>query len=244
MKLRPVVVIIDGDRGTRRLLHQVLEPHSYRILDADNAQCGLDEAVRWRPDVIILDLDLPDWDGLTLVERLRGSCRAPMLILSARDDQADKVAALDAGANAYLTKPFGPAELLARLRVLQRSVPWLTDSRFLVKGIVRMDLAAHEVRLKGRPVKLTPIEEALFYILVQFAGNVVTCRHFTRCVWGGAGENKLRDLHVYVKILRKKLETNGGGARIKTEGSTGYKLQLVNNDEDVGYSEIDRIAAL
>jgi two-component system, OmpR family, KDP operon response regulator KdpE len=109
MKPRPVAVIIDGDRGTRRLLHQVLEPQSYRIFDADNAQCGLEVVLRWRPDVVILDPDLPGWDGLTLVERLRGSCRAPMLVLSTRDDEADKVAALDAGANAYLTKPFGPA---------------------------------------------------------------------------------------------------------------------------------------
>ena len=128
MKPRPIVVIIDGDKGTRRLLRQVLEPQPYRVFEAANAQHGLAEAVRWRPDVVILDLDLPDLDGLSLLKRLREWSRAPVLVLSAWHREEDKVAALDAGANDYLTKPFGSSELLARLRVLQRSAPWIAQT--------------------------------------------------------------------------------------------------------------------
>ena len=235
------MVIIDGDKGTRRLLRQVLEPRAYRVFEADNAGCGLEAAVRWRPDVVILDLDLPDSDGLSLLERLREWSRVPVLVLSTRDKEADKVAALDAGANDFMTKPFGSAELLARLRVLQRSVPWITDGPLLVEGEVSVNLATHDVRLKGRRVKLTPTEEALFYMLVRYAGKVVTCSHLTRCLWGTEGESKMRDLHVYIGNLRKKLQSNGSGVRIKTESSTGYKLQIVSEQEDEAHPELARV---
>jgi two-component system KDP operon response regulator KdpE len=243
MKPRPIVVIIDGDKGTRRLLRQVLEPQHYRVVEADNAQRGLEEALRWRLDVIILDLDLPDLDGLGLLKRLREWSRVPVLVLSARDREADKVAALDAGANDFVTKPFGSAELLARLRVLQRPAPWITDGPLLVEGGVSINLATHEVRLSGSRIKLTPTEEALFYILVRYVGKVVTCSHLNRCLWGVEGENKTRDLHVHIGNLRKKLEITSGGVRIKTEGSTGYKLQLINDDEAEEHLEITRATA-
>lgn len=231
MKPRPIVVIVDADKGTRRLVRQILERQAYRVLEADNAERGLEEAVQSRPDVVILDPDLPDSDGLALVRRLREWSRAPVLALSAQDREEDKVAALDAGVNDYLTKPFGSAELLARLRVLQRSAPWITDSPLLIEGDVSVNLATHEVRLKGHRIKFTPTEEALFYMLVRYIGKVVTCSHLTRCLWGTDAENKTQDLHVYIGSLRKKLENNGGGVWIKTEGSTGYKLQLANGVE-------------
>jgi two-component system KDP operon response regulator KdpE len=240
MKPRPIVVIIDGDKGTRRLLRQVLEPEAYRVCEAENAERGLEEAVRRRPDVIILDLDLPKVDGLVMLGRLREWSRAPVLVLSARDREADKVAALDAGANDFMTKPFGSAEMLARLRVLQRSVPWITDGPLLVEGEVSINLATHEVRLKGRRINFTPTEEALFFILVRYAGKVVPCNHLTRCLWGLEGENKLRDLRVYIGNLRKKLENHGQGVRINTQGSTGYKVRLVNDDEGESRPEFVR----
>ncbi len=241
MKPRPIVVIIDDDKGTRRLLRQVLEPGACRVYEAENAQRGLEEAVRRRPDVVILDLDLPDVDGLIMLGRLREWCRAPLLVLSARDREADKVAALDAGANDFMTKPFGSAELLARLRVLQRSVPWISDGPLLVEGEVSMNLATHEVRLKGRRINFTPTEEALFFILVRYAGKVVTCKHLTRCLWGLEGENKSHDLRVYIGHLRKKLENQTHGVRVNTEGSTGYRLQLVNDDESEARPEFARV---
>ena len=241
MKPRPIVVTIDGDKGTRRLLRQVLEPQGYRVFDAENAQCGLESAVRWRPDVIVLELDLPDLDGLTFLERLRKWNRAPVLVLSARDGEADVVAALDSGANDFMTKPFGTAELLARLRVLQRSFPWVTDGPLLLEGDLFVDLANHEVRVNGRKVRFTPTEEALFYLLVQYTGKVVTCRHLTRCVWGTEGDHKIQDLRVYIGSLRKKLENNAGGVRIKTEGPTGYKLQLTNDGEIEPHPQVARV---
>jgi two-component system, OmpR family, KDP operon response regulator KdpE len=223
--------VVDADKGARRLLRQILEPQAYRVFEADNAGRGLEEAVQWRPDVVILDPDLPDLDGFTLVRSLREWSRAPVLVLSVRDSEADKVAALDAGVNDYLTKPFGSAELLARLRVLQRSAPWITDGPLLIEGDLSVNLATHEVRLKGHRVKFTATEEALFYMLVRYVGKVVTCGHLTRCLWGTDAENKIRDLRVYIGHLRKKLENNGCGVFIKTEGSTGYKLQLASGVE-------------
>ncbi len=243
MKPRPIVVIIDGDKGMRRLLRQVLKPQAYRIFEADTGGRGLEQAVQWRPDVVILDPDLPDSDGLTLVRRLREWSRAPVLVLSVRDTEVDKVAALDAGVNDYLTKPFGTAELLARLRVLQRSAPWIMDGPLLIEGDVSVNLATHEVRLRGRRVKLTATEEALFYVLVRYVGKVVTCSHLTRCLWGTDADNKMQDLHVYIGHLRKKLENNGCGVGIKTEGSTGYKLQLANGVEIEPQPEPARVTA-
>ena len=205
------MVVVDGDKGTRRLLRQLLEPCGYRVFEADNAQQGVEAAGRWRPDIVILELDLPDTDGLSLLTRLREWSRAPVLILSGRDREADKVAALDAGANDFMTKPFGGAELLARLRVFQRSVPWITDGPLLVEGAVSVNLATHEVRCKGRPVKLTPTEEALFYMLVRYAGKEVTCGHLTRCLWGTEGENKIHDLHVYIGTFGKSWRPPAAG---------------------------------
>jgi two-component system KDP operon response regulator KdpE len=237
------VVIVDADKGTRRLLRQVLEPQAYRVFEADNAESGLEEAAQWRPDVVILDPDLPDLDGLSLVRRLREWSRAPVLVLSVRDREVDKVVALDAGANDYLTKPFGSAELLARLRVLQRSAPWITDGPLLIEGDFSVNLATHDVRFKGRPVRFTPTEEALFYMLVRYVGKVVTCSHLTRCLWGSDAENRIQELHVYIGNLRKKLENGGGGVLIKTEGSTGYKLQLANGVEGETRPEPPRMTA-
>jgi two-component system KDP operon response regulator KdpE len=241
VKPRPVVVIVDADRGARCLLRRVLEAQSYRVIEADSAGQGLEQAVAWRPDVFILDPDLPDSDGLTLVKRLREWSRAPALVLSARDREADKVAALDAGVNDYLTKPFGTAELLARLRVLQRSAPWITDGPLLIEGDVSVNLATHEVWLKGHRVKFTATEEALFYILVRYVGKVVTCTHLTRCLWGTDAENKIKELRVYIGTLRKQLKKLGEGIWIKTEGSTGYKLQLATISEGEAQREPGRL---
>ena len=231
MKPRPIVVAIDTDKGTRRLLRQVLEPSGYRVFEADSAQHGLEVAMRRRPDVVILELDLPDLDGLRLLERLREWSRAPALVLSRRESEADKVAALDAGANDYLTKPFGSEELLARLRVLQRPIPWVTDGPLLQEGDFSVNLATHEVRLKGRRLQLTPTEEALLYLLVRYAGKVVTSTHLIRSLWGPGTPGKTRDLQVYLSSLRKKLQGYNSRVRIQTKGSIGYRLLLTDSDE-------------
>ena len=210
----------------RRLLRAVLEPQHYKVYEAEHGHTGITEAVARRPDVIILDLALPDMDGLTVLLQLRESNRAPVLILSARDDEASKVAALDGGANDYMTKPFGAAELLARLRVLQRSMPGEPDGPLFIHGGLEVDMMSHRVALRGCPVDLTPTEEAVLYILTRHAGKLVTCKHLLRCVWGIDSEHKLHDLHVYIRSLRRKLNGASNESVIQTEGSAGYRLLL------------------
>jgi two-component system KDP operon response regulator KdpE len=136
------------------------------------------------------------------------------------------VAALDSGANDYMTKPFGAAELLARLRVLQRSIPCEPDGPLFIHGELQVDMMFHRITLRGRPVELTHTEEAVFYILVRHAGKLVTTRHLLRCVWGTDSECKIHDLHVYIRSIRQKLSGGGGENVIQTEGSAGYRLLL------------------
>lgn len=226
MKPNPTALLIDSDRPIRRLLRNLLEPHHYRVGEAENGAAGIKEAVARRPDVVILEPELPDLDGLEVLKRLREWNPVPVLILSARADEESKVAALDAGAEDYLTKPFGSAELLARLRVLQRAERGEPDGPLYIHGGLRVDSASHLVTLGGREVELTPTEEAVFYTLVRHAGKVVTCEFLLRCVWGTDSESKLHDLHVYIRCLRRKLQSAAAETLIRTEGSVGYRLAL------------------
>jgi two-component system KDP operon response regulator KdpE len=170
MKPNPIVLVIDDEAAIRRLLRAALEPQNYQVYEAETGQLGLQEAVGRRPDIVILDLGLPDMDGLTVLKRLREWSQAPVLVLSVRDRESDKVAALDNGADDYLTKPFGTAELLARLRVIQRRVSG-PDEPVHVIGDLQVDLAAHVVKVKDREVSLTATEYALLRVLVQHAAR-------------------------------------------------------------------------
>ena len=232
MKPNPTALVIDADRPIRRLLRVVLEPQHYQVHEAECGRIGITEAVVRRPDVIILDLALPDMDGLAALMQIRESNRAPVLILSAQDDEQSKVAALDCGANDYMIKPFGAAELLARLRVLQRSIPGEPDGPLFTHGDLQVDMMSHRITLRGCPVDLTPTEAAVFYILVRHAGKLVTCRHLLRCVWGTDSESKMHDLHVYIRSLRQKLNGSGKESVIQTEGSAGYRLLLPRDSQD------------
>jgi two-component system KDP operon response regulator KdpE len=224
MKPNPIALLIDADRPIRRLLRAVLEPQHYKVHEVECGRAGITEAVLRQPDVVLLDLALPDMDGLTALLQLRESSRVPVLVLSARDDEGTKVAALDGGANDYMTKPFGAAELLARLRVLQRSIPGEPDGPRYINGDLEVDILSRRVALRGREVELTPTEEAVLYILMRHAGKLVTCKHLLRCVWGVDSEHKLHDLHVYIRSLRQKLDGPGNESVIQTEGSAGYRL--------------------
>lgn len=226
MKPNPTALLIDADRPSRRLLRNVLEPQHYRVHEALDGGAGLAEAIDRQPDVIILDPALPDMAGLTALSQLREFSRTPVLILSARDDQDTKVAALDGGANDYMTKPFGAGELLARLRVLQRSIPGEPDGPRYIHGELQVDMLSRKITLRGRPVELTNTEAAVFHILVRHAGSLVATTYLLRCVWGGASDSKIHDLHVYIGSLRQKLDANGGPSVIQTEGSAGYRLLL------------------
>ena len=206
----------------------VLEEERYKVIGTESGRKGLEAAVEEQPDVIILELDLPDIEGLVVLRRIREWSQKPVLILSERSSATDKVNALDGGADDFLTKPFDTAELLARLRVIQRSLPGVTDSPLLVEGDLKVNLAAHEVTIKGQKLNFTPTEEALFYLLARHAGKTVTCQHLVHCVWGTDAEEKIRDVRVYVACLRKKLGAYGREILIRTEGGVGYCLSLAN----------------
>jgi two-component system, OmpR family, KDP operon response regulator KdpE len=233
VKPHPTALVVDDERPIRRLLRMVLEPQSYKVCEAENGDNGLKEAAAQRPDVIILDLCLPDMDGLIVLARLRESSQTPVLVLSVRDGEADKIAALDGGANDYMTKPFGTSELLARLRVLQRPVSGEPDQPVVVEGDLTVDVAAHVVTYKGQTLELTRTEEALLHLLARNAGKLVTCEHMVRSVWGAQQGDPLHNLRVYIASLRKKLENGAGEGLIKTEGGIGYRL-LLNGGPNYG----------
>jgi two-component system, OmpR family, KDP operon response regulator KdpE len=217
-------LVIDDERPIRRLLRLLLEGQGYQICEAETGELGLQMAVSRRPDVILLDLGLPDMDGLTVLKRFREWTRTPVLILTVRDREADKVAALDNGADDYLTKPFGGNELLARLRALQRHSPEAHEEPTYVCGDLTVDIKAHQVTVKDKEVHLTATEYALLHELVRHAGKVVTQQHLLRAVWGPDAESQLQYLRVYITYLRKKLETPSGGKLIETQPGIGYRL--------------------
>ena len=220
------VLVIDDEAPIRRLLRLTLEPQGYRIHEAGNGQLGLQEAAARRPDVIILDLGLPDMDGVTVLKRLREWSQTPVLVLSVRDREADKVAALDNGADDYLTKPFGTEELLARLRAVQRRAPEAHEEPTFVSGDLVVDLASRTVTVKKKEVRLTATEYALLRELVRHAGKVVMHAQLLRAVWGPNAEGQSQYLRVYITHLRKKLETTTSGKLIQTEPGIGYRFHI------------------
>jgi two-component system, OmpR family, KDP operon response regulator KdpE len=225
MTPKPVVLVIDDEKQIRRLLRLALEAEGYQVTEAENGQEGLREAAARKPELVILDLGLPDADGLAVLKRLREWSRVPVLILSVRQDVADKVAALDQGADDYLTKPFHTEELAARLRALRRHSVQESEAPVFTAGKLTVDFAAHTASLKNKVLHLTPTEYSLLRVLVQNAGKVVTHRQLLREVWGPNAEEQSQYLRVYMTHLRRKLEDDPSApALIKTEPGIGYRL--------------------
>jgi two-component system KDP operon response regulator KdpE len=220
----PVVLIVDDEIQIRRFLRVSLSASGYIVHEAATGQAGLDQAALVRPDVVILDLGLPDMGGLDMLRRLREWSPVPVIVLSVRDADADKIALLDAGADDYLTKPFSMGELLARLRVAQRHTPPAAETTFR-SGPLEVDLARRLVTVNGHPVKLTATEYALLRLLVQHAGKVLTHRQILREVWGPQYEEETPYLRVYVAQLRHKLEADPANPTLLiTEPGVGYRL--------------------
>lgn len=221
----PVALVIDDEPQIRRLLRVTLEANGYRVFDAANGQDGVAQTAQRRPDVVLLDLGLPDLDGVEVLKRLREWSKVPVLILSVRDAEDDKVAALDAGADDYVTKPFNSAELLARLRAaLRHAQPPGVESIFRT-GHLEVDLAARVARRRGAEVKLTPIEYSLLRLLVLHAGKVLTHRQLLTEVWGPKAVEQTHYLRVHIAHLREKLEDKPGESDlIQTEPGIGYRL--------------------
>lgn len=226
--LRPSIVIIEDEPQIRRFLRTALESESCAVAEAGTAERGLVEAGTRKPDLVILDLGLPDRDGVEVVRDLRGWTTVPILILSARVAEEEKVAALDAGADDYLTKPFGVAELLARVRaLLRRRRVSAEDAPLLAFGDVEVDFSRRQVSRAGAAVHLTPIEYRLLGVLAAAAGRVLTHRQLLQEVWGPAHGEDAHYLRVYMSGLRHKLEADPAQPRhLRTETGIGYRLVL------------------
>ena len=218
-------LIIDDEVQILRLLRMALESKGYTVREAEAGQLGLQEAVFHKPDVILLDLGLPDMDGVDVLKRLREWSEVPVLILSVRDQESVKIAAFDAGADDYVTKPFSTAELIARLRALMRRSNDAADEPTFRSGPLEVDLAARVVRVNGEEVKLTAIEYALLRLLIKHAGKVVTQKQLLREVWGPQAEDQSHYLRVHFTHLRQKIDPEHTGL-IKTEPRIGYRLEV------------------
>jgi two-component system KDP operon response regulator KdpE len=221
----PIALVIDDEPQIRRLLRITLEVNGYRVFDAATGSDGIAQAAQRRPDAVLLDLGLPDLEGMEVLKRLREWSRVPVIILSVRDREDDKVAALDAGADDYVTKPFNSAELLARLRAVLRHVqPQGADAIFR-SGELEVDLSARVVRKHGQEIKLTPIEYSLLRLFVTHAGKVLTHRQLLTEVWGPKAVEQTHYLRVHIAHLREKIEKKPSHPElIITESAVGYRL--------------------
>jgi two-component system KDP operon response regulator KdpE len=223
----PLVLLIEDEPGIRRFLRVTLSNHGYRVTEAATAEEGLDKAAAARPDLILLDLGLPDRDGLGVIKEIREWSRTPVVVLSARDADQAKVAALDLGADDYLTKPFSAEELLARLRVALRHALQAEGPAqpVFVAGDLRVDLARRLVFVGEKEVHLTPIEYNLLAALVKHAGKVLTHRQLLNAAWGPEYGYEAHYLRVYMAQLRRKLEADPANPRyLRTETGVGYRL--------------------
>jgi len=224
----PVVVLIEDEAQIRRFLRATLTGQGYRLFEATTGADGLVEVASRQPDVVIVDLGLPDLDGLEVIRRLREWSAVPVIVLSARGQERDKVTALDAGADDYVSKPFGAEELLARIRVALRHAAGASheggDAAFTV-GDLQVDQLRRQVTVRGAEVKLTPIEYKLLTTLVRHAGKVVTHQQLLREVWGPSHDDQAHYVRVYMAHLRHKLEAEPARPRyLLTEPGVGYRL--------------------
>jgi len=228
--LRPSVVLIEDEPQIRRFLRAALGGNGYRLFEASNAQEGLTEVATRRPDLVILDLGLPDLDGLSVLGKLREWSSVPVIVLSARGQERDKIAALDGGADDYVSKPFSMGELLARMRAALRRRDQVGEGvagAIFSVGALRVDLAGRHVQVDGKEVHLTPIEYKLLTALVRHAGKVLTHRQLLQEVWGPSRTEDSQSLRFYVAQLRRKLEAVPARPRyLLTEPGVGYRLAV------------------
>jgi two-component system KDP operon response regulator KdpE len=228
MSAKPLALIIDDEKPIRRLLRLALENEGYMVHETENGQQGLIDAAAYKPDVVVLDLGLPDLDGLQVLKRLREWSQVPVLILSVKQEVGDKVAALDLGADDYLTKPFHTAELAARLRALRRHAQPEPDQPVFKSGALVVDLVGRTAHLKGKELHLTPTEYSLLRVLIQHAGKIVTHRQLLHDVWGPNAEEQSQYLRVYMAHLRKKIEADPADPRLLlNDPGIGYRLMVL-----------------
>jgi two-component system, OmpR family, KDP operon response regulator KdpE len=221
------VLVVDDENAIRRYLRTALTAQGFVVYEASNGLETLNAVVENRPDVIILDLGLPDFDGIEVTRRLREWSQIPIIILSVREAENDKIAALDAGADDYLTKPFGTGELMARMRVVMRRLSGKSDEPVLLVDDLKMDLSRRVVTVNENLVSLTPTEYEILRLLLQNAGKVITHRQLLRQVWGTAYESEMHMLRVNISNLRRKIEPNPSRPHyLVTEPGVGYRIRV------------------
>lgn len=227
------VLVVEDDNSIRNLIGTTLKSHNYKYLMAPNGKTAILEASTHNPDVIFLDLGLPDMDGVDIIRKVRSWSNMPIIVISARADDDDKLAALDAGADDYLTKPFSIVELLARLRVVERHLSLQPQSAVsesvFVNGPLKVDYAAGCVTLNGDELHLTPIEFKLLTLLSKNVGRVLAHNYITQQIWGSNMDNDIASLRVFMATLRKKLENKKGSPQfIQTHIGVGYRMLKVD----------------
>ena len=224
----PTVLVVEDDRTMRRFLWDTMSDQGFRVLEATSCAQAEVQLAKGMPQLVLLDLGMPDGDGMEILHAVRKRSRVPIIVISGREQEYEKVAALDAGANDYVTKPFGIGELLARIRVAQRTTrDSITDEDEMVRaGPFEIDPRRHEARVDGAPVQLTPIEFRLLVHFARNAGRVLTHRQLLHAIWGEAAGQETHYLRVHVSALRRKLEREPGRPRwLLTEQGIGYRLR-------------------
>ncbi len=227
-----LVLVVEDDAPVRNLITTTLKAHDYRYLTAENGENAILQATSHNPDVILLDLGLPDLDGVEVIKRIRSWSNMPIIVISARSEDTDKIDALDAGADDYLTKPFSVEELLARLRVTQRHFALIKQEKendaVFENGDLKIDYAAGCAWLSGTELHLTPIEYKLLCLLSRNMGKVLTHTYITQQIWGSSWENDVASLRVFMATLRKKLESGPEAKQyIQTHIGIGYRMLRV-----------------
>ena len=223
------VLVVEDDKSVRNLIVTTLKTNGYRHIEAPTGEEAIVQASSHNPDVILLDLGLPDMEGAEVIRRVRCWSNLPIIVISARSEDADKIAALDAGADDYLTKPFSVDELMARLRVTQRRLVYtnmsVTPDACFVNGALKVDYAANTASMSGEELHLTPIEYRLLCLLAQNVGKVLTHTFITQKIWGKSMESDIASLRVYMATLRKKLDQFSDGTQyIQTHIGIGYRM--------------------
>ncbi len=231
---KELILLIEDEPQMRRFLRITLQSQGYRLVESETGNDGLKQAAMRNPDVLLLDLGLPDLDGIDVTKRLREWTQTPIIIISAREQEQDKIRALDAGADDYLTKPFNAGELLARIRVaLRHAARRNTDQQdqIFILDNLRVDLARRQVFVGEQEVHLTPIEYKLLIVMVRYAGKVITHNQLLKEVWGPAHVNEIQYLRVYMTQLRHKLEADPARPRfLMNEPGIGYRLKYDPQD--------------
>ncbi len=229
MAAKPKILVVDDEPQIRRLLRTGLPPHGYELVEAGNGAEALKAFTREKPDIVILDLGLPDQDGFAIVEKIRATALTPILVLSARSDIDGKVRALELGADDYVTKPFDMAELLARLKAaLRHGLQSAGEQPIFRTGPLAVDLVNRHVHVGDKEIHLSPKEYSLLRFLVMHAGKVVTHQQLLQEVWGAAHLHDVQYLRVVIRQLRQKLELEGSPELIATEPGVGYRLAVIS----------------